>query len=350
MVAAGATLVVLLGAGGVSVAATGSFSQAVADLRGDVPTSSQERVVAARTEVTPQPAPTADEPAAPSRFRVVAGSTLRRAPELGASQRARPRTRSRLADRVEKVGQEMQEPAGIPEFSVAMINILGSNHTRGGRGGYGPGTNRAATATRMLLARDASIIGFSEIQRDQLAVFRNNAPAYGVYPGTVLGGGGVPQTLAWDTADWELVEAHSISIPFSGQVRPQPVVKLASTATGREVWVMNVHNSPQGMEGERNRAEGIEIAEINRLAATGVPIIVTGDFNEKQEVLCHVTGSTPLESAIGGGNCFPPPQQMRVDWIFASPELTRSSYDVTRAAPIPSITDHAVLFSRLSIP
>ncbi|MGZ8744014.1 MAG: endonuclease/exonuclease/phosphatase family protein, partial [Nocardioides sp.] len=240
-------------------------------------------------------------------------------------------------------------PTTISEFGVAMINILGSQHTAGGRGGFASGTTRANTATRMLLARGSSIIGFSEIQKDQLAVFRNNAPGFDVYPGTELGSAGVPQSLAWNTAVWRRVETQTISIPFSGYIRPQPLVKLANVESGVEIWVMNVHNSPQGMEGERDRAEAIEIAKINELTADGTPMIVLGDFNEKQEILCRVTAATVLESTVGGGSCYPPPQQMRVDWIFASPSFTFGPYDVTRAAPVPFITDHAVLFSRLSL-
>ena len=288
-------------------------------------------------------------PAEPEAYDVVAATRLVPAPvkERPEPERAGPVGPS-LAERAESRAEEAASPT-ISEFGVAMINILGSQHTAGGKGGFGPGTSRAYTATQMLLARGSSIIGFSEIQNDQLAVFRNNAPAYDVYPGNELGNAGVPASLAWNTAVWTQVETQAIYIPFSGQVRPQPVVKLANVESGAEIWVMNVHNSPQGMEGERDRAEAIEIAKINELTADGTPMIVLGDFNEKQEILCRITATTVLESTIGGGSCYPPPQPMRVDWIFASPSLTFGSYEVTRAAPVPSITDHAVLFSRLSL-
>jgi hypothetical protein len=280
--------------------------------------------------------------AEPTAYKVVAATRILPAP-AEQPKRAKPGDRT-LAERAERAAKPT-----ISEFGVAMINVLGSQHTSGGKGGFAPGTNRAYAATQMLLARGSSIVGFSEIQNDQLAVFRNNAPAYDVYPGTELGNAGVPATLAWDTAVWRLVEAQTVYIPFSGQIRPQPVVRLANVASGVEIWVMNVHNSPQGMEGERDRAEALEIARINELTADGTPMIVLGDFNEKQEILCHVTATTVLESTIGGGSCYPPPQPMRVDWIFASPSFTFGSYEVTRAAPVPYITDHAVLFSRLSL-
>ncbi len=281
-------------------------------------------------------------PVEPDAFRVVAATRI-----LPAKNRKPDRAQARgkgLAERAERRAKPT-----ISDFGVAMINILGSQHTAGGGSGYARGTSRAYTATQMLLARGSSIIGFSEIQNDQLAVFRNNAPGYDVYPGTALGNAGVPQTLAWNTSVWRLVEAQVVYVPFSGQSRPQPVVKLANVASGVEIWVMNVHNSPQGMEGERDRAEAIELAKVNELTAGGTPMIVMGDFNEKQEILCRVTAATSLESVIGGGSCYPPPQPMRVDWIFASPSFNFGSYEVTRAAPVPYITDHAVLFSRLSL-
>lgn len=299
----------------------------------------------AGSALEPQRADLSERPSAePDAFRVVAATRI-----VPAAAKDRRPGRGKAGGKSLAARAERKAKPTIADFGVAMINILGSQHTAGSGSGYARGTSRAYTATQMLLARGSSIIGFSEIQNDQLAVFRNNAPAYDVYPGTALGNAGVPQTLAWNTAVWRLVETQVVYVPFSGQSRPQPVVKLANVASGVEIWVMNVHNSPQGMEGERDRAEAVELAKVNELTADGTPMIVMGDFNEKQEILCRVTAATPLESVIGGGSCYPPPQPMRVDWIFASPSFSFGSYEVTRAAPVPYITDHAVLFSRLSL-
>ena len=335
---------VILGVGlvlavlGVGVLSGGAIGQGSASLKADR-TGAEAQVPSAPE--TSEGTSEASNPAgpAPRRYQVVPAVRIKPAPLEPKKERIS------LAERAERA---REAAPSIPDFGVAMLNILGSNHTQGGRGGYASGTNRAYSATQMLLARGASIIGFSEIQRDQLAVFTNNAPSYGVYPGDSVGSGGIPTTLAWDTGVWSLVEAHTVTIPFSGQLRPAPVVKLASVATGAEVWVMNVHNSPQGMEGERERAEAIEIAKVRELEATGIPIIVTGDFNEREEALCAFT-ATSLQSAVGGGYCYPPPQPMRVDWIFASESFSVNSWDVTRAAPVPYITDHAALFARLSL-
>jgi hypothetical protein len=322
---------------GVGVLSGGAVGQGSAALKSEQ-TGAEARSPAAPETSEATSAATDAAGTAPRRYRVVEAVRIEPAPEP-------KKERLGLAERAE---QAREAAPSIPDFGVAMLNILGSNHTQGGKGGFAPGTNRAYSATQMLLARDASIIGFSEIQRDQLAVFTNNAPSYGVYPGEAVGAAGIPTTVAWDTAVWRLVDAHTVTIPFSGQQRPAPVVKLAHVSTGAEVWVLNVHNSPQGMEGEREAAEAIEIAKVRELEATGIPIIVTGDFNEREEALCTFT-ATSLQSAVGGGYCYPPPQQMRVDWIFASESFSVNSWDVTRAAPVPYITDHAALFARLSL-
>lgn len=235
----------------------------------------------------------------------------------------------------------------VPSFLVASFNVLGSQHTFGSNQ-YASGATRALSATRFLQARAVSVVGFSELQGDQLGVFQRNAPGWGVYPGTSAGGAGIPQSVAWDTAVWTLQEARTFSIVFSGQVRPQPVVRLRNTITGTDIWVVNVHNSPQDMEAERDRAMAVEVSVIQGLAQSGVPIVMTGDFNEKEEALCRFTSSTLLLSAVGGSGCTAPPGA-RVDWIFAGPEFTVESYLAERASPVPSITDHAVMLSRLSI-
>ena len=62
----------------------------------------------------------------------------------------------------------------------------------------------------------------------------------------------------------------------------------------------------------------------NKLKRTGVPVILLGDFNERDEAYCSITGNSDLEAVNGGGwpngRC-DPPSWMRIDWIFASPSV-----------------------------
>ena len=65
-----------------------------------------------------------------------------------------------------------------------------------------------------------------------------------------------------------------------------PYVKLRSLDTGVEAWFANFHNPAETsrfhrQQRFRDRATGIEIALANRLIATGLPVFITGDMNER---------------------------------------------------------------------
>jgi endonuclease/exonuclease/phosphatase family metal-dependent hydrolase len=160
----------------------------------------------------------------------------------------------------------------------------------------------------------------------------------------------------WDSSVWTSTYEDSITIPFMDGTRPQPIVRLQHIETGREIYVLNIHNSPrdaQGREGERDRAMAIEIAAINQLRRQdGIPVFIMGDFNEHAEAYCKITGQTDLEAAQGGSNngtCHPP-SAMRVDWLFGSTDTAFTSFRFDTGAQVRRITDHAVLTSTVSVP
>ena len=71
---------------------------------------------------------------------------------------------------------------------------------------------------------------------------------------------------------------------------------------------------------------------------------MTGDFNEKEEAICTFTSQTVLVSAVGGSGCSHP--SPRVDWIFATPNLTQEGF--YNAPGSSGGTDHrTVWFSRM---
>jgi endonuclease/exonuclease/phosphatase family metal-dependent hydrolase len=160
----------------------------------------------------------------------------------------------------------------------------------------------------------------------------------------------------WDSSVWTATYEDHITIPFMDSTRPQPIVRLQHIETGREIYVLNIHNSPrdaQGREGERDRATAIEVAAIRQLRQQdGIPVFVMGDFNEHAEAFCTITGKTDLVAAQGGtndGTCRPP-RAMRVDWIFGSTDARFSSFRMDTGAAVRRITDHAVLTSAVSVP
>lgn len=235
-------------------------------------------------------------------------------------------------------------------FQIAAFNVLGSNHTKpgGGTRGFAPGRLRAQWAARYVVDHGLDIVGWSEIQPDQhSAVNSATGGAFEFWPGSALGYKGTPASLMWRTSQFTAVWKGTVTIPFVGQQRPMPVVQLEEIATGRQFFVMNVHNAPREREAERNAAEAKEIDLVRTLRReSGLPVFFLGDFNEKAEIFCTVTSKTDLLSASGGSNSggvCRPPSGMRVDWLFGSPDAAFSGYIADRGPSVRRITDHAVI-------
>lgn len=333
----------------------------VATLSGDAlpgVSESQEQYLAGAAS-TPAPADQpADEPAddAEATASDEAMEELVRTVEKKAKQRpARTRTVSRAAQA--PAPARSSEPTTAPySFQLSAFNILGSNHTRpgGSAKGYAPGRIRAEWAARLVTSRGLDIVGWSEIQSDQYAaVMRSTGGAFEGWPGYELGSKGIPASLMWRTSMFEAVWKGEVTIPFMGQQRPMPVVQLRERTTGREFFVMNVHNAPQGRQAERDAALDRELSVVNSLRKeSGLPVFLVGDFNEKATLFCKVTGRTDLRAANGGsnnGSCSPPSGRLRVDWIFGSPDATMTGYRDEQGADVRRVTDHAMLWTDVTV-
>jgi hypothetical protein len=177
------------------------------------------------------------------------------------------------------------------------------------------------------------------------------------YPGPTLDRGSIRDSIAWDPDVWELVESNSIGIPyFGGQIIQRPVVKLENIESGREVWFFNVHNpadTPNHGNNSRWRGNAVamEIDLANELTADGTPVVFTGDYNDRSEVFCPMTGNTDLEAANGGsgdGGCSPP-DHMDVDWIFGS-GMEWSNFVSASQGIVGKVSDHPFVYAESYIP
>ncbi len=236
------------------------------------------------------------------------------------------------------------------ELRMAVFNILGSNHTRG-NSRYASGRTRAGWAAGLLDGFD--FVGFSEIQSDQLGVLYGSlGNRYAFYPGTSMGNKAVPTNVMWRSDRFEFVDGGAVSIPFVGQSRLMPYVRLRDRATKKEFWVLNAHNAPRERQTERDEAVAIEIAKLRELVATGIPVFFMGDLNEKSTVFCKVTGSLPMAAANGGstgGGCVLP-GAAKIDWLFGTTaQVSFSGYSQSRGGSIPRITDHHLVSATASV-
>jgi hypothetical protein len=241
-------------------------------------------------------------------------------------------------------------------FTVSSFNVLGAGHTAA-PGGMPSGVTRMHAAVGLLLANDVSVAGLQEFQEPQYHTFEALVGGtYDVYPGLSLGVQPVQNSIVWRQADWSLVEAHTIAVPyFHGTHVPMPYVLLRNRHSGREMWFYNSHN-PANAYGPaahwRAVAVSIEVSLARRLTAGGTPMIVTGDMNDREPFACPFASGTGMHSADGAyysGGCHLP-EHTNVDWIFGSSSLDFSSFVTDRSTQTRRISDHPMVRSAVTLP
>ncbi|RHW28718.1 hypothetical protein D0Z08_02380 [Nocardioides immobilis] len=275
----------------------------------------------------------------------------------------RDRLRSRnLRNRVQLAADGLAaDPAS---FRIASFNVLGASHTGpgGNKPGYAGGTSRMGWTVQLIRGNNVSVVGLQEYEKTQHATFgRITGGGWGVYPGLQVGSKGVRNSIAWNAGVWELVEGHTIPIPyFHGNLVPMPYVLLKHKETGRLAWFINIHN-PASTRGPaqhwRDVATQKEIALMNDLQEPqstnqlGIPTFLMGDFNEKAEAFCRVTAGANAQAANGGTSspCRLPANH-GIDWIFGSiPGVGFSNYVRMDGGLVNRVSDHPMIYADVTL-
>lgn len=233
-------------------------------------------------------------------------------------------------------------------FKTASFNILGSHHTAG-PGGFADGKKRARLAVKFLKNEGTSVLGMSEAEREQMRIVTRRGgftsfPSWRKSTDTQTA-----QSVVWKPKVWAKVRSGRFVIPFNyGNSREQPMVLLRHKASGKKVWVVSVHlQSGSSKAAVREREVGMQrtIRQVKRLTATGNPVLLSGDMNDRKRIFCQVRAKTALLSASGGswrrGACRPP-GGARIDWIFGGKRLSFSNFRYANSRRINAITDHTV--------
>jgi endonuclease/exonuclease/phosphatase family metal-dependent hydrolase len=254
--------------------------------------------------------------------------------------------------------------ADEPLFRVASFNLLGFRHTQPGgdnSGGFADGRTRMGYAVNFLNHWRVDVVGFQEFEPEQRDKFMSlTGTDWQHYPGDTMTRIDMANSIAWRTADWQVVQENTIQIPyFHGELVDMPYVLLKSVATGREVWFANFHN-PASVYGPaqkwRTKAMHREVNLANTLNDSGTPLVLTGDMNENTEYFCGMTTGAAMKAAAGGSfgtsTCDQyPPRPMGIDWIFGSNDgLTFSNYQRREGKLVQRTTDHPVVFADVTLP
>lgn len=239
-----------------------------------------------------------------------------------------------------------------PAVTVVSFNVLGASHTPAG-GRFATYVSRTPRALAVLDKYGTDVAGLQEFQNVQKDMFmRLSQGRYSSY--SFVGPRGRADTdnsIVWRNSTMEFLSGSTFDIPyFGGHIRHVPAVLLRQRSTGRTAYFLNVHN-PADVHGPaaqwRNRAVAIERAKIIELRATGRPVFLTGDFNDREKAFCPLTADklTITPNSLPSMTCaYPKPSS--IDWIFAAGQ-TRFTYFVrdtsTQAA---RISDHPIIVSR----
>ncbi len=237
-------------------------------------------------------------------------------------------------------------------FNVASFNVLGASHTSSGSR-YATYPSRTTRAVTVMNQRKLDVVGLQEFQGKQYDYFlsKGNGKEWGVYfwdpPGSKRD---TENAIIWRKSKFDFVSGETFDIPyFYGNTRHVPAVLLREKATGRTAYFLNVHN-PANVRGNaakwRAQAIAIERQKIIDLRATGRPVFLTGDFNDRQAAFCPLTADklSISPNSVPSMTCAFP-REFTIDWIFAAGQARFSYYNRDMYPKNAKISDHPVVYA-----
>lgn len=251
-----------------------------------------------------------------------------------------------------------QQPA---TFRVATLNVLGDSHT-GGRGDEAARPNgvvRMGRSVQVLRSHDVQVVGLQEFETSQARSFHSQmGSGWQIFPDLPAD---TRDAIAWRTDTFEAVQEQTVRVPyFNGSLVNMPVVLLKDRRTGKEVYFFNVHNSADTykyhhQQANRTSAMDREVAIIRQMHGYKIPVIFTGDLNEREPAFCYFTAQAPMHAAYGGtnvgGSCNPPVigGNTPIDWIFGTPDVTFSDPVFDHSGLVRAATDHPFYAATVTI-
>lgn len=244
-------------------------------------------------------------------------------------------------------------------FVVASFNVLGASHTRNSSR-YAPASVRTPKQAALLNSYGADVVGLQEFQNaNRNSFLASTGSTWATYPTEEMVAANpktdVENSIIWRRSTMEFLEGHTIDVPyFNGMSRPRkmPVVLLRHKATGRTAYFINVHNPASGVgygdqTANRRQAIAIERAEVIRLRATGRPVFLTGDFNDRKPAFCGLTTGMLMitPDSIPSTTCAPP-AKLHIDWVFAAGPARFTRYARDWKPKDLRLTDHPIVWTR----
>jgi endonuclease/exonuclease/phosphatase family metal-dependent hydrolase len=262
------------------------------------------------------------------------------------------------------VGKALPRPElfGNRGFVIGSFNTLGASHTKSSSR-YATYDVRTPRQVAMLGTYGVDVVGLQEFQKPQRASFLTAARGtYGIWPddATLADSssefnkqvGPTENSIIWRNSTMEFISASWITVPYFTGTRNMPVVLLRHRASGRTAYFINVHNPASGVgygdqTANRRQAIAIERAKIIELRATGRPVFITGDFNDRAAAFCPLTAGmlTITPDSLPSTTCLPP-KSLGIDWVFAAGPARFTRYARDWKPKDLRLTDHPIVWTR----
>jgi hypothetical protein len=248
---------------------------------------------------------------------------------------------------------------------VASFNTLGASHTKNDRK-YPTYDVRTPQQVALLNSYGVDVAGLQEFQCKQRASFLATAgTTFGMWPDDAMVHSDLlhpaecvadtENSIIWRNSTMEFLSGYTIDVPYFDSPRKMPVVYLRERATGRTAYFINVHNPASGVgygnqTANRAAAIAIERAEVIKLRATGRPVFLTGDFNDRKPAFCGLTTGKLMitPDSIPAYGCAPPPS-LGIDWIFTAGQARFTRYARDWRPKNLRLTDHPIVWARAHI-
>lgn len=241
---------------------------------------------------------------------------------------------------------------GTTGFNVASFNMLGASHTPAR--GFPSYSVRTPRALALLKARGIDVAGLQEFETRQSNMMMAD-PTYRAFNGAFRGGAtDTRNAIIWRNSTMEFVSGELMPMQyFQGSLLQIPVVLLRQRSTGRTAYFINTHNPASGIKDYGDSAPyrawniAAQRAKVIQLRATGRPVFLLGDFNDRQAAFCPLTANKLMISpnSVPGLGCSYP-RQTSIDWVFAAGQVRFSYFNYDRSPQALKIADHPLVTAR----
>ncbi|MCW2926883.1 MAG: hypothetical protein JWM86_851 [Thermoleophilia bacterium] len=230
------------------------------------------------------------------------------------------------------------------EWKIGSFNVLGASHTSasGNSPELASGAQRTPGMISYLKKYDVDVVGLQEFQPSQQDAFRAAKSGYSMH-------GDKDNVIAWKSDKYQLVSSRSIKVPyFEGKERDMPVVQLEEKATGKRAWFINVHNpadtaNHHGQQGYRTEAMKRERELVTQLRASGLPVFIVGDFNERGEARSTMTAGNLLTASD------PKSGQEGIDWVFGTGPVRFTGNVIDQDPKRQKVSDHPIVVATAQV-